>query len=98
MLLTANVMSPLIMPLTSFTFGVSSVAEGSLFQKHFTNHQRATMGSLTSLVSSLFFGIFAITFGHLADIIHPTKAMILGEILMFSIVFIYWKLYRTYKS
>jgi MFS family permease len=97
MLITANVISPLIMPLTSFTYGVSSVAKDTLFQKHFTNKQRATMGSLNSLVGSMFFGIFAVIFGAVADKIHPTNAMIIGEILMFSVAYIYWKLYKNLK-
>lgn len=94
---TANIVTPLIMPFTSFTYGVSSVAKDTLFQKHFTNHQRATMGSLNSLAGSLFFGIFAIVFGAIADKIHPTNALIIGEILMFSVVYIYWKMYKNYK-
>jgi MFS family permease len=97
MLLTANVVTPLIMPLTSFTYGVSSVAKDTLFQKHFTNQQRATMGSLNSLAGSLFFGIFAILFGAIADRIHPTNALILGETLMFSVVYINWKMYKDFK-
>ncbi len=98
MLITANVISPLIMPITSFTYGVSSVAKDTLFQKHFSNRQRATMGSLNSLVGSLFFGLFAIVFGAVADKIQPTKALILGEILMLSVAYIYGKLYfRTVR-
>lgn len=98
MLLTANVISPLIMPFTSFTYGVSSVAQDTLFQKHFTNRERATMGSLNSLAGNLFFGLFALVFGMLADKIRPTQAMIVGEVLMFSVVYIYWRLYRTEKA
>lgn len=96
-LATANVVSPLILPFTSFTYGVSSVAKDTLFQKHFTNHQRATMGSLNSLAGSLFFGTFAVVFGLVADKIHPTNALILGEMLLFSVAYIYWRMYKSYK-
>jgi MFS family permease len=93
-LIKPTIISPALMCTTSLAAGIGWIAEGSLFQKHFTNKQRATMGSLNSLASSLFFGLFALAFGHIADKLNPSRAMIVGEILLFSVIIIYLNIYR----
>ena len=45
-----SILTPMIRSITSLGFGIGSVAQNSLFQKEFTDAQRATMGSLNALV------------------------------------------------
>jgi len=86
--------SPLLMASTSMPSGISWVSQDAISQENFTNKQRATMGSITSLFGSLFFGFFALGFGYIADKLHPATALIIGEILTISVVIIYWKTFK----
>ncbi|MFA6603038.1 MAG: MFS transporter [Candidatus Shapirobacteria bacterium] len=97
-ILMANVISPLTMTLTSFTYGVNSVAQDTLYQKHFSNRQRATMGSLNGLAGSLFFGVFALLFGFVADRVGPKNGLLIGQALMFGVVWLYWRIYKNYAK
>jgi MFS family permease len=97
-ILMANVISPLTMTLTSYTYGVTSVAQDTLYQKHFSNKERATMGSLTGLAGSLFFGLFALVFGFVADRVGPKNGLLIGQVLMFGVVWLYWRIYKNYAK
>lgn len=50
-----NIFSPIFMVLTSPFYGLSQTAKAKLFQKEFSDKQRATMGSLNSFAGSIFF-------------------------------------------
>lgn len=93
-----TVLTPAIKSLTSFSFGVGSVARSSLYQKEFTDAQRATMGSLTSLASSLFFGVGAYLLGVLADTVGLRFAMLTGQVLSVIVLILYWRLYRSERD
>ena len=92
-----SILSPVLMASTSFPYGINNIAKDALFQKEFTDKQRATMGSLNSLAGSLFFAIFAYIFGFLADKLKPNHALIIGEVMLLSVVFAYWKLFKHDK-
>ena len=55
------------------------------------------MGSLNSLAGNLFYGIFALIFGYFADHLRPARAMLIGELLLFSVVALYWKMFKKTK-
>ncbi len=76
-LIFPSVFSPLLMSTPSFLFGVSMVAEKTLMQNEFTNHQRATMSSLNSLGGSIGFAFMSLLLGGLADALGPAKALII---------------------
>lgn len=89
-----TVASPAIMTTNSVFFGTSTVAESSLLQKEFTHEQRATMGSLNSLVSNLAFGVVAMLLGYVADKIGPAHALLIAVIAGIPVILIYIKLFR----
>lgn len=93
-----TVASPAIMTTSSLFFGTGTVAQSSLLQKEFTHEQRATMGSLNSLASSLLFGIVAIILGFVADKIGPAKALLLTTLAGIPVLFIYLKLFKEDKN
>ena len=70
-----------IMSLTSLLYGVSETSKQKLLQQEFTDNQRATMGSLTSLFGSIFFAIFAIFLGILADKFGPRNALLIKSLI-----------------
>jgi predicted MFS family arabinose efflux permease len=90
-----TVASPAIMTTTSLFFGTGTVAESSLLQKEFTHEQRATMGSLNSLASSVAFGIAGVVLGFIADKIGPAKALLSAVIAGIPVIFIYLKLFKN---
>jgi len=87
-------LSPLLASCSSLFFGLQCTAESTLFQKEFTHRQRATMGSLNQFAGSIFFAVFAFGFGFIADTIGPTKSLIVGELLIFAIIGLYWRIFR----
>jgi MFS family permease len=86
-----SILTPLIRSITSLGFGIGSVAQNSLFQKEFTDAQRATMGSLNALAWSLFVSLFSILLGAVADAIGIYYALLWAQILAVSAVFLYKK-------
>ena len=89
-----TVVTPLINSFTSFGFGACMVAQSSLLQKNFSDQQRATMASLTSLAGSLFFAMAAYALGLLADQVGPRWALLVGQLLFASVIYLYWKLFK----
>ena len=96
-LIFVSVMSPILLSLSSLLFGTITAARENLFQKEFTENQRATMGSLNSLASSIFFAIFSLGIGFFADRIGGAKALIMINIIQFIPIFLYLKL-RNYSK
>lgn len=94
----ANIFSPILMSLTSLTYGVGHVAKNKLLQDEFSSQQRATMGSLNSLAGSIFYSIFAVFLGILADKYGPKNALTIQYILTFSVLYFYFKLKREFKN
>ena len=86
--------SPVLMASTSLTFGVGSVATNSLLQKEFTDKQRATMGSLNSLVGNILFGIFAVLLGYLADKTSLIVALIASQAVLLIPLIFYKKIFK----
>jgi len=90
-----SVLSPALMSSTSIFFGTYIVAKDNLMQKAFTDHQRATMGSLNSLGQSIFFGIFSVLLGIVADRVGPINALLFAVILTAPITLLYLKSYKS---
>lgn len=72
-----TIFSPVLMATSSPFYGIGSTAKSTLFQKEFTNEQRATMGSLNSFAGSLFFTLISFFVGLLADKFNPREALLI---------------------
>lgn len=90
-----SIFSPIIMSVPSLLYGVGSVAEKTLMQREFSDHQRATMSSLISLGGSVGFAIMSVVLGGLADSIGPAKALVTMTIISLPIVYLYWIIFRN---
>lgn len=88
-----SVFSPILISLSSFSFGLGAVARGTLMQENFTDQQRATMGSLNSLIGSIFFAIFAFFLGLFADRWNPAAAILLCQLLSLPNLYLVWRAY-----
>lgn len=90
--------SPLLVSTCSLLYGPSTVAENSIFQKEFSDKQRATMGSLNSFGRSMFFAIAAVVLGIIADKTSPRIALISGQIFGIISIWLTWKLFRLIQK
>lgn len=93
-----SIFSPIILSVPSILYGVGSVAEQSLMQKEFSNHQRATMSSLNSLGGSIGFAIMSVFLGGLADYMGPAKALVLLTFISLPIIYLYWRLFSNERK
>ena len=94
-LIFPSIYSPLLMSTSSLLFGVSSIAEKTLMQHEFSNHQRATMSSLNSLGGSVGFAIMTLVLGGLADSLGPARALIILTIIGLPVIYLYWKIFKN---
>lgn len=97
-LLYPTIASPIIMPSSALTYGAMNVAITSIMQKEFTNEQRATIASLNSFLGSVFYSIFSLALGVLADLSGPRLALLAAEFFMLPVLFISWRLYKINQS
>lgn len=93
-----TIISPIILSTTSLLYGAGSVAETTLMQNEFSDHQRATMGSLNSVGGSIGFAIMSLVLGGLADSFGPAKALIILTILSLPIIYLYWLIFRNHAA
>ena len=90
--------SPVLISTTSLFYGTVTVASDSFTQKFLSQKERATVPSIVSFFGSIFFGIFSILLGGLADLTSPAMALLVSEILSCSTLLILWRLYTLSKS
>ncbi|MBO4643458.1 MAG: MFS transporter [Alphaproteobacteria bacterium] len=90
--------TPFIMSFVNLFHGVSETAGSALFQKEFTQEQRATMGSIVSLIGALFLAVMYCFIGFVADLYSLYFAMLLLLLLKFLTVFGYYDLLRRFKE
>ena len=83
-----TLISPVLMSVSSLWYGSNEVARNSLMQHEYTDEQRATLSSVTSLFGSLFYGLFAPVIGIFADRFGPAKALIMVQCAMLSVLYI----------
>lgn len=93
-----SLLSPLLMSSNSLWYGAAQVSKSSLLQKEFTDKQRATMGSLDSLLENIFFGIVAVSLGFVADKLTPAKALLISQLFLLPTLWLYWKLYKNHND
>jgi MFS family permease len=88
-LLFPTVLSPMFMSANSIFYGINSTASDTLMQHEFTSEQRATMGSITSFLASLLFGIAAPVLGALADAWDTRRALLLVTCISVTWIWLY---------
>lgn len=93
-----TILSPMLMSSTSLFHGVSTVAKSTLLQREFKTEQRATMGSINSFAGSIFFGIVATTLGFIADKISPATALLVFQLILIPVLWLYLKIFKHEKT
>ncbi len=81
--------SPFLLMFSSIGFGITMNAFAQIFQSEFTDQQRATLGSLTSVGNALGLGVIGVGVGYLGDHFEPRTVILLGEFLVLPLLLIY---------
>ncbi|MFS8158727.1 MAG: MFS transporter [Candidatus Roizmanbacteria bacterium] len=90
-----SIFSPALLWLNSVFYGSANVAEDSLLHEEYTDKQRATMGSLDSLLTTACFSIAALGIGFVADAIGVAHTLLLAQILLLPVLLLYFKMFKT---
>jgi MFS family permease len=93
-----TVASPAIVSLASIFYGPSTVAQGAMQQRAFSDAQRATMASLISLSGNLLFAAAVFAIGALADRIGARFALLTAEFLSIPVFVLFWRLARASRA
>jgi MFS family permease len=96
-LVGSTVASPFVMMLAGITYGPSDTAKQHLLHEEFTDAQRATMDSLNSLVTSIVYALFLVLAGYLADRYSPRFSLLVCNICLLPVFFIYRATFKTRK-
>lgn len=89
-----NAMSPALVFLNNFFYGINDVAKEHVLQQEFSDQQRATMGSLAQFCGSLV-GVFAaMGLGVVADMTSPAVTFFCAMILRLPVIGLYWVLFQ----
>ncbi len=92
-LLFPSVLSPALMGTTSLWYGVTTTAVNTMLQNEFTQKERATLSSLSTLFGSIGFGVFVILLGWLSDQVGPAKTLIMAHIFVLSLLYFYQQVF-----
>jgi MFS family permease len=93
-LIKPTIFSPFLMASASVLYGPTVVAQNTLLQTQFTDHQRATMASINSLMGSCFFAVFGVVIGLLADRVGAANALLFAQLCLVPILLLYLKVYQ----
>ena len=97
-LILSSAASPFIMMLHGLPYGPYDTAKQHLLHQEFTNAQRATMDSLNSLVTSIVFAVFLVFVGYLADRFSPSVSILVCNICLLPVFFIYRSIFRKTRK
>lgn len=93
-----SVLSPIFIASSGFLYGPSDTAEQTLFQKEFSDKQRATIASFNSFVGSLYFAAVSISVGIFANHFGPVSALLLTQLLFVPTIVLQWVLFKRLKK
>jgi predicted MFS family arabinose efflux permease len=94
----SNMVSPILLALGSIFFGPETVACDQLMQDDFTDAQRATLGSVSSLMGSLSYAICAIGIGAVSDHFGLAAGIAFGAAAGFAALPLFMHLFRRHFS
>jgi MFS family permease len=89
-----TVFSPILLWLNSIFYGAAEVAEDSLLHEEYTDKQRATMGSLDSLFTTICFSLASLFIGFIADLLGAAHTLLLAQIVLLFVLWLYWKMFK----
>ncbi|HEY6736397.1 MAG TPA: MFS transporter [Candidatus Saccharimonadia bacterium] len=86
--------TPALMALAGASYGPMTVALGKVLHEEYTDHQRATIGSITSFVGNCLYAVFTLGIGLAADRWGVGRAILLGQLCLLPRAWLYWRTRR----
>lgn len=93
-LLFPSAITPALMALAGAPYGPMTVALGKMLHDEYTDRQRATMASITSFFGSCVYAVFALAIGLVADHWGVGRAILVGQLCLLPVLWLYWRAYR----
>lgn len=97
-LIFPSVATPALMALAGAPYGPTTVAIGKVLHSQYTNHQRATMASITSFLGNCLYAVFMLVIGGVADHWGAGRAILLGQLCLLPVLWLYWRLWRDERG
>jgi MFS family permease len=88
-------LTPIFMALAGAPYGPMTTALGKILHDEYTDHQRATMGSITSFLGNCLYAIFTPLVGLAAERWGIGRAILAGQICLLPVLWLYWRTYQT---
>lgn len=82
----SSFVSPLLLSFNSLLYGIGFTSQQTLLHEQFTDKQRATMGSLNSLVGAIAFSVVAYLLGLVADLASTSATILAGELCLLGAI------------
>jgi MFS family permease len=92
----SNVVSPVIFLTGALMYGPFMVSCDKLLQDEFSDDQRATMGSISTFVGSLFYAVMAVAIGSISDRFGLAFGVGFGLIISSLSLPVYFRLFRKH--
>lgn len=89
-----SIFSPILLCFNSVFYGSAEVAEDSLLHEHYSDKQRATMGSLESLLTAACFAVASVLIGFVADKFGAAHTLLLAQVLLLPVLWLYWRMFK----
>lgn len=94
-LIVVTPLTPVLMALAGAPYGPMTTALGKILHDEYTDHQRATMGSITSFLGNCLYAIFTPLIGLVAEHWGIGRAILAGQICLLPVLWLYWRTYKT---
>lgn len=90
-LIFATPVTPALMALAGAPYGPMTTALGKILHDEYTDHQRATMASITSFLGNCLYAVFTPVIGLAADHWGVGRAILIGQICLLPVLWLYWR-------
>lgn len=87
--------TPALMALAGAPYGPMTVALGQVLHDEYTDHQRATMASISSFLGNVVYGGFMLAMGAVADEWGVGRAIMAGQLCLLPVLWLYWRVMRS---
>lgn len=85
------IIAPILLIFSQFIYAVTDASQQHLLQMEYTDKERATIGSITSLISSIVWAIVSLLIGWLADLTNVQTALIIVTLIWVMRIFLFKK-------
>ncbi|MEM7019106.1 MAG: hypothetical protein AAF512_17410, partial [Pseudomonadota bacterium] len=95
-ILLKNIFSPILMVLPAFFWSAKSLSQEAIFQKEYSDEERATMGSFISFYTSVVYSAASILIGFCADLYGIAMGLLFAALMQLFAIPLYIKSFQKF--